>query len=167
MKIMTLDPKLTHQNNPDCPSRLAPMPGGGWMCVDCGFQLVQKLLDSNDESVRRSMERLKEMEEAYEEPRPALGGGVYDDPVQRHQEHREMAVRRAEEGVATPEEHTPTHSTLHEVLSDVVHQGRRMRMMLERWEAELSDEVEHGPRDSTVGVNHVLGRVKEVLYSSG
>lgn len=49
MKVMTLDPRATHVNNPDCPSRLVPTPRGGWMCVDCGFEILQKLIDTDRE----------------------------------------------------------------------------------------------------------------------
>lgn len=85
MKIMTLDPKATHANNPDCPSRLAPMPGGGWMCVDCGFQLIQRLIDTDHEDatapVTRAIERLKELgakEKACHGRPPILGSGVHE-----------------------------------------------------------------------------------------
>lgn len=39
MRVMTLDPKKTHEHNPDCPSRLMQHPHGGWYCLDCGAQL--------------------------------------------------------------------------------------------------------------------------------
>jgi len=48
MKVMVLDPKGTHENNPDCPSRLVQAPDWygktGWMCIDCGFHIIQKLI---------------------------------------------------------------------------------------------------------------------------
>jgi hypothetical protein len=42
VQVLTLDPKATHANNPDCPSRLAHMPNGHWACMDCGFQILQR-----------------------------------------------------------------------------------------------------------------------------
>lgn len=40
MLVKTLDPKKTHTNNPNCPSRLAQDPRGNWYCIDCGFRIV-------------------------------------------------------------------------------------------------------------------------------
>jgi len=45
VRILTLDPRATHVNNPDCPMRLVPAPNGGWMCIDCGFQLIMKAVE--------------------------------------------------------------------------------------------------------------------------
>lgn len=40
MKIMTLDLRKTHVNNPDCKMRIAQKPNGSWYCADCGFEIV-------------------------------------------------------------------------------------------------------------------------------
>lgn len=46
MKIMALDPKATHANNPDCPMRLVPaIDGKNWMCVDCGCYIIHTLIE--------------------------------------------------------------------------------------------------------------------------
>jgi len=46
MWIEALDPKTTHSNNPDCPSRLVPLPfGDGWICIDCGCQIVRQRVE--------------------------------------------------------------------------------------------------------------------------
>jgi hypothetical protein len=45
VRVRSLDPRATHVNNPDCPSRLIPMPNGHWMCIDCGFQILEKIVE--------------------------------------------------------------------------------------------------------------------------
>lgn len=39
---MVLDPKKTHESNPDCPSRLLQNPQGQWYCIDCGLHIMWK-----------------------------------------------------------------------------------------------------------------------------
>jgi len=49
MKIVVLDVRATHTNNPDCPMRLAPLPDGqGWICVDCGFEILQRSIEVSE-----------------------------------------------------------------------------------------------------------------------
>ena len=46
MKVLALDPKRTHDHNPNCPSRLVHIPGGkDWMCFDCGCQIVLTMVE--------------------------------------------------------------------------------------------------------------------------
>jgi hypothetical protein len=41
MKVLTLDPKRTHEHNPGCPMRLVPTPDKhAWMCLDCGMRIM-------------------------------------------------------------------------------------------------------------------------------
>jgi hypothetical protein len=41
IQIVVLDPKLTHERNPECPSRLARHPNGThWYCIDCGCAIL-------------------------------------------------------------------------------------------------------------------------------
>ena len=40
MHVMTLDVRRTHENNPECPARIVQKPDGGWMCVDCGLDIL-------------------------------------------------------------------------------------------------------------------------------
>lgn len=42
--ILALDPKETHGEYSGCPSRLVRAPNGHWMCIDCGLQVVEKLV---------------------------------------------------------------------------------------------------------------------------
>jgi hypothetical protein len=42
--ILTLAPKETHGQHQDCPMHLVPLPSGGWMCLDCGCELLMKRL---------------------------------------------------------------------------------------------------------------------------
>ena len=46
VQLMTLDPKTTHGDYVDCPSRLAQDPKGQWYCVDCGMPILWKKLDA-------------------------------------------------------------------------------------------------------------------------
>ena len=79
MVITTLDPKGTHVNNSECPMRLAQKPSGQWACVDCGLEILHKRLE------------------------------VSEDPMDRFQRYRDMAIKRSCEGVATSfSEVTPT-----------------------------------------------------------
>lgn len=48
MRIQTYDPKRTHEQNPDCPMRLAPAPGGGLYCVDCGAGILATSLEVHE-----------------------------------------------------------------------------------------------------------------------
>jgi hypothetical protein len=53
MQVVTLDPRATHVNNPNCPMRLALMPDGKtWYCVDCGFAILHKRLEVEEEHER-------------------------------------------------------------------------------------------------------------------
>ena len=47
MRFMALDPVATHVNNPNCPMRLVRKPNGSWMCADCGFDILQKMIDTD------------------------------------------------------------------------------------------------------------------------
>lgn len=47
MYIMTLDVKRTHEGNPECPSRIVQRPDKGWMCVDCGLDILFKRIELN------------------------------------------------------------------------------------------------------------------------
>jgi hypothetical protein len=41
MKILSLDPKRTHERNPSCPMRLVQVPDGrSWMCLDCVLYIL-------------------------------------------------------------------------------------------------------------------------------
>jgi len=45
-RVLTLDPKATHEGNPDCPSRLVPAPDGrNWVCIDCGCYILMKYVE--------------------------------------------------------------------------------------------------------------------------
>ena len=60
MRILTLDVKGTHVNNPDCPMRLVPTPDShNWMCLDCGFYIMQAYVeveekDHSEASIKKS-----------------------------------------------------------------------------------------------------------------
>jgi len=42
IEVIVLDPKLTHERHPECPSRLARHPNGTyWYCVDCGCEILR------------------------------------------------------------------------------------------------------------------------------
>jgi len=45
VSILALDPKTTHEDNPDCPSRLVRAPNDHWMCIDCGFQIIERRVE--------------------------------------------------------------------------------------------------------------------------
>jgi len=46
MKVLTLNPKKTHETNPECPSRLVLAPDGrNWMCWDCGVYIIQEWVE--------------------------------------------------------------------------------------------------------------------------
>lgn len=45
MKVVVLDVRATHINNPICPSRLAQSPSGRWYCVDCGHDIIHKRIE--------------------------------------------------------------------------------------------------------------------------
>jgi|WetSurSiteA1Bulk_404760.scaffolds.fasta_scaffold16968_3 hypothetical protein len=72
MKIVTLDPKRTHANNPDCPSRLVPCPhGGSWQCVDCGCYILETIVTTAPEPVKvreESQPRLRTPSGEWEKP---------------------------------------------------------------------------------------------------
>lgn len=38
-RLMLLDPRKLHENNPECPGRLILLPTGAWCCFDCGAQV--------------------------------------------------------------------------------------------------------------------------------
>lgn len=79
--VITLDVRGTHQNRPDCPMRLIQDPHGQWMCFDCGLHILHQRLELVTEPI---------------------------DPLDRQEDHRIMAEKRALEGVMTPDERTPT-----------------------------------------------------------
>ena len=51
--ILTLAPKETHGRHQDCPMHLVPLPSGGWMCLDCGCELLMKRVPLVPERVER------------------------------------------------------------------------------------------------------------------
>ena len=56
LEFVVLNPKLTHEHRPECPSRLAKHPNGThWYCVDCGVAILST--------------RLRALELADEEPK--------------------------------------------------------------------------------------------------
>jgi len=65
MRVLTLDPKLTHKYNPSCPSRLVQVPDGKfWTCLDCGCQVVMTSVEvtpSKDQpALRWTQEEIEE-----------------------------------------------------------------------------------------------------------
>jgi len=42
VKIYALDPKLSHQNNPNCPMRLMRDANGVWYCADCRLRIMER-----------------------------------------------------------------------------------------------------------------------------
>lgn len=63
MRILTLDVRATHVNNPDCPMRLVPHPDGrNWICLDCGFEIVMKWVELHEETQERTLRCAEEPE---------------------------------------------------------------------------------------------------------
>lgn len=85
MVIVTLDVGGTHKNNPHCPMRIAQTPSGQWVCVDCGLHIIHTRI------------RAKGEEELT---------------MDRFEDNQELVLKRAEEGVMTTDEVTPTKSEL-------------------------------------------------------
>ena len=83
MLIVALDVKETHRNNMGCSMRIAQTPSGKWVCVDCGLEILHKRI------------RVKEAEELT---------------MDKFEEHQAIVLKRAEEGVMTPEEVTPAQA---------------------------------------------------------
>lgn len=46
VKILSLDPKGTHEHNPDCPMLLIPSADGrNWQCFNCGCYIIKRLVE--------------------------------------------------------------------------------------------------------------------------
>lgn len=46
MRILTLDPKRSHEHNPDCPMRLIPAPDGkNLVCLDCNIHVIKTAVE--------------------------------------------------------------------------------------------------------------------------
>jgi len=46
MRVLCLNSKRTHNNNPECPQRLVPEPDRDhWYCLDCGLSIIQESVE--------------------------------------------------------------------------------------------------------------------------
>lgn len=62
MHIVTLDVKRTHHNNPKCPSRIIRKPTGGWICADCGVDILHTRINTNESPLSRVLEDIAELD---------------------------------------------------------------------------------------------------------
>jgi hypothetical protein len=67
MYVTVLDVRGTHVNNPDCPMRIAQTPRGGWVCLDCGFEILQKRVNYHQftETVRGVLKMLEVVDDPH------------------------------------------------------------------------------------------------------
>lgn len=80
LRVVALDVRTSHKDNPDCEMRIAQNPQGQWYCVDCGVYIMNKGIEcgtDNDELLStHDVDPLVCIQNCYIKPKPGDSFGV-------------------------------------------------------------------------------------------